>query len=72
MKNHKKTAIELPRLMSRKELCDRWSITGKTLHEKEKQGLISPLSIGRKKLYRICDILKAETKTNNTQTDGNQ
>mgnify|MGYP000636861706 FL=1 len=50
----------LPDLLTSRQLCTRWGIVPKTLLQKEKQGVIKPIKISRKKLYRISDVLESE------------
>ena len=47
--------------LNAEELCKRWSITRNTLHNWERDGVISPLPLGgRRKIYSMKDVLNAE------------
>ena len=59
----------LPELLTSRQLCARWGIVPKTLLQKEKQGVIKPIKISRKKLYRISDILKSESEQQGGRSD---
>ena len=51
------------RRMNAEELCKRWSITRNTLHNWERDGVISPLPLGgRRKIYSMRDVLNAESE----------
>lgn len=49
--------------LNAEELCKRWSITRNTLHNWERDGVISPLPLGgRRKIYSMRDVLNAESE----------
>jgi len=49
------------RLLSRKELAERFSCSIKTLKRREKAGTLRPLSLGARTVrYRLSDILAIE------------
>lgn len=48
-------------LLTTDELCKRWNITADTLHNWEKKGKIAKMPLGgRKKMYSLKDVEKAE------------
>ena len=49
--------------LNAEELCKRWSITRNTLHNWERDGVISPLPLGgRRKIYSMRAVLNAESE----------
>lgn len=49
--------------LNAEELCKRWSISRNTLHNWERDGIISPLPLGgRRKVYSMRDVLNAESE----------
>ena len=50
--------------LTTKQLLDRWKISDTTLLSWEKQGRISPIKIGKKKLYSLKDVKEAEVYLN--------
>ena len=55
-------AQEDNRVLTARELCERWTISPNTLRNWEIDGKIAPLPLnGRKKIYSMKDILAAES-----------
>lgn len=50
------------RLLSRKELADRWRFSTETLKRRERAGLLPFLKLGRGVRYRLSDIECIETE----------
>ena len=49
------------RLISRKELSERWNLSTKTLKRRERDGELRPLTLSSNTVrYRLSDILKIE------------
>lgn len=47
--------------ITREELCKRWGCCKNTIMNKEKEGLLFPLSVnGKKKVYSMSDIINLE------------
>lgn len=59
MTHHVSTQTD--RLISRKELAERFNLSIKTLKRREKAGLLRPLTLGPRTVrYRLSDILAIE------------
>jgi hypothetical protein len=50
------------RLLSRRELADRWSMSTETLKRRERCGLLPFLKLGRGVRYRLADIERLEAE----------
>lgn len=47
--------------ISSDELCDQWGISKNTLHNYEKEGIITPIpTCGRRKMYSMNDVMEAQ------------
>lgn len=54
-------AVMEDRLLTADELCERWHVNKNTLHTREKNGIIKPLTLnGKKKIYSLRDVHDAE------------
>lgn len=42
------------------DLCSRWNISKGTVHNYVKQGLINPIKLGRRVLFPMSEVLRAE------------
>lgn len=52
---------KLTSTITREELCKRWGCCKNTIMNKEKEGLLFPLSVnGKKKVYSMSDIINLE------------
>lgn len=53
---------ELPedKVLTRGDLCGRWNISLGTLHNYTEQGLIIPIKLGRRVLFPMSEVLRAE------------
>lgn len=58
----KPTAPEVPedKVLTRDGICNRWNISLGTLHNYTEQGLITPIKIGRRVLFPMSEVLRAE------------
>jgi len=43
-------------LLTRRDLCDRWSTSRETLKRREKAGVLTALKLGRAVRYRLSEI----------------
>jgi hypothetical protein len=50
------------RLLSRRELAARWSLSTETLKRRERCGILPSLKLGRGVRYRLADIERLETE----------
>ncbi|MFT5407090.1 MAG: ribosome-binding protein aMBF1 (putative translation factor) [Verrucomicrobiales bacterium] len=49
------------RMLSRKQLADRWSVSKETIKRREREGLLQPIRFNQRLLrYRLADILELE------------
>lgn len=49
------------RLLTTDELCERWHINKNTLHTREKNGIIKPISMdGKRKMYSLAEVRDVE------------
>ena len=55
--NHRKSPIEL---LTRRELCDRWSVSTETLKRRERAGILHALKLGRGVRYRLDEVERIE------------
>jgi hypothetical protein len=49
-------------LLTRRELCHRWRVSGETLKRRERAGILRPLKLGRGVRYRLADIERVEAQ----------
>jgi hypothetical protein len=54
------TPDKAARLLTRKELADRWQLSTETLKRRERCGLLPFLKLGRGVRYRLTDIERLE------------
>lgn len=47
-------------LITRRELAARWHCHEDTIKRREDEGVITPVTVGHKRLYRLSDVEKAE------------
>jgi hypothetical protein len=59
MRNYYHTE-EREQLLTRRDLAERWRVSGETLKRRERAGLLRALKIGRGVRYRLGDILAFE------------
>lgn len=52
--------LDTSRLLSRKELSGRWSLSTETLKRRERAGILSPLKLGKGVRYRLSAIERLE------------
>lgn len=48
------------KVLTRGDLCNRWNISLGTLHNYTEQGLVTPIKLGRRVLFPMSEILRAE------------
>lgn len=48
------------KVFTRGDICSRWNISLGTLHNYTEQGLISPIKLGRRVLFPMSEVLRAE------------
>lgn len=48
------------KVLTRGDLCSRWNISLGTLHNYTDQGLIIPIKLGRRVLFPMSEVLRAE------------
>lgn len=60
----KPTSPEVPedKVLTRGDLCGRWNISLGTLHNYTEQGLIIPIKLGRRVLFPMSEVLRAESE----------
>lgn len=53
---------EIPedKVFTRGDICNRWNISLGTLHNYTEQGLITPIKLGRRVLFPMSEVLRAE------------
>ena len=49
------------KVLTRDDICNRWNISLGTLHNYTERGLITPIKLGRRVLFPMSEILRAET-----------
>lgn len=49
-------------LLTRVDLCCRWNVSKGTLYNYTAQGLITPIKIGRRVLFPMSEVLRAESE----------
>lgn len=55
------STIAEDRLLTADELCERWHINKNTLHTREKNGVIKPLTMeGKRKMYSLAEVREVE------------
>ncbi len=48
------------KVFTRNDICKRWNISLGTLHNYTEQGLITPIKLGRRVLFPMSEVLRAE------------
>ncbi len=48
------------KILTKRDLCGRWNISLGTLHNYTEQGLITPIKLGRRVLFPMSEVLRAE------------
>lgn len=48
------------KLLTRKDLCERWHVTLGTIHNIVNRGLITPVRLGRRVLFPMSEVMRAE------------
>lgn len=58
----KPVTSEMPedKVFTRTDVCNRWNISLGTLHNYTEQGLIVPIKLGRRVLFPMSEVLRAE------------
>jgi predicted DNA-binding transcriptional regulator AlpA len=62
MDNNTTQNSDKTRLLSRRELAARWSMSTQTVRQRERCGMISPLRLGGAVRYKLSDIEKLEAE----------
>ena len=60
MKCSDQSKYKAVRLLTRKDLSDRWQLSVETLKRRERSGILRPLKLGRGVRYRLDDIERLE------------
>jgi predicted DNA-binding transcriptional regulator AlpA len=54
---------EQDQLISRRDLAARWNLSIKTIHRREKEGILCPLFLGERTVrYRLSEIIEVERR----------
>lgn len=48
------------KVLTRDDICKRWNISLGTLHNYTEQGLVTPIKLGRRVLFPMSEVLRAE------------